>query len=187
MEKKFNLFHPYSLAVIVAVVSFGTLIYVGLIAPTPKEQTVEVKGATTQNETYSKTPLINYGMDLVVRDQSGTFDGRYLDQQEIEFTAYSEATVTYDLFKLTNKTNDRISLRITPKTVTNPNMNELEVRMLVDGGTFELYSFSKKPNQDYFAISLDPYQAEDIKLSVTADVLDTETVKGQVLFQIVEM
>lgn len=188
MERKFSLFHPYSLAVIVAVVSFGTLVYVGLIAPTPSEQEVEVKGATTtQSELYTKTQLRNYGMDLVLRDQSGTFNGKYLDQQEVSFTAYSEATVTYDLFKITNKTNDRISLRLTPKAVTNPNMKNLEVKMLVNGGVFELYSYSQRPNQDYFAISLDAFQSEDIRLVVMADTLDSETVKGEILFQIVEM
>lgn len=187
MEKKTNLFHPYNLAVLVAVVSFGTLIYVGLVAPTPESGDVEVKGITTETELYTKTQLRDYGADLLIRDQSGTFGDKYLDQQEIEFTAYSEATVTYDLFKLKNNTNDRVSLRITPKAVINPNMRNLTVQMLIDSGTFELYSFSQEPNQDFFAISLDPYESEDLKISVTADALDTETAKGEILFQIAEM
>ena len=187
MEKKFSLFHPYSLAVIVAVVSFGTLIYVGLIAPTPTSQEVEVKGAATQTELYTKTQLRDYGTDLLIRDQSGTFNGSYLDQQELEFTAYSEATVTYELFKLRNSTDERISLQITPKAVTNQNMRDLKVQMLINGGTFELYSFSTRPNQDYFAISLDPYESEDIRIAVTADNLDTETTRGEIMFQIREM
>lgn len=187
MQKKFNLFHPYSLAVLVAFTSFGALIYVGLTAPTPQTDQDEVKGATTEPEIYTTRQIKDYGNELTIRDQSGQFNGNYVDQREVSFTAYSEATVTYELLKLSNKTNERISLKITPKSVTNPNMRDLVVQMLINGGSFELYSNSTRPNQDFFAISLDPYESEDLRIAVTANELDSETVKGQILFQLSEM
>lgn len=186
MKQKINLFHPYSLAVIVALISFGTLIYIGLTAPTPEDAT-EVKGATTESALYSKSELRDYGTDLVITDQSAMFGDEFVDQQQIKFVAYSETSVTYDLFKMTNKTDNEVTLKITPKKVTNSNMKHLTVNLLIDGGTFEFYTNSEKPNQDYFAITLKPHQSEDIKLSVLADELETATTTGEIIFQIREL
>lgn len=186
MKRKFNIFHPYSLAVIVALVSFGTLIYIGLTAPTPKEVT-EVKGATTESDLYTKSPLKEYGTDLVINDQSAMFGNEFVDQQQVKFTAYSETSVTYDLFRITNKTDKEVTLKITPKKVTNVNMKHLTVNLLINGGTFEFYTYSETPNQDYFAITLKPHQSEDVKVSVLANELSTATTKGEMIFQIREM
>lgn len=181
-----KLFHPYKLALYVAVISLGVFGYIGLTAPTPEYKQVEVKGVTTAPSTYSRDRLLDYGQDLVIQDQSALFDGQYVDQQEITFRAFSDATVTYQLYNLKNRTDNPLTLRVIPKAVTDLDLRNMIVKLQFNGGEFELYNHSEKPNLDYFAIALDPYEGDDVKLIVQSDTLEQESVMGSVLIQLRE-
>lgn len=176
--------HPYNLALLVAVVSFGVLLYVGLVAPTPESEISTVKGVTTESDEYSREEITDYGDSLVIKDQSAYIGDEFVDQHEIEFEAYSGATVTYEVYRLRNKTDSVLPLRIIPKTVTENGMKNLTVKMIVNGGEFELYNHSTTPNSDYFAIALDPYETNDVKIVVYADEVSEEVINGSVLLQL---
>lgn len=179
-----KLFHPYNLAILITIVSFGTLLYIGLVAPTPKNEITEVKGVTTESsKDYVREPLKDYGTSLIIKDQSAYFNEEFVDQHEIDFKAFPGSTVTYELYRLRNKTNVILPIRIIPEKVNAIGMENLVVKMIVDGGEFELYNHSTSPNSDYFAIALDPYESNEVKLVIYADEVDQEVIDGTVLLQ----
>jgi len=178
-----KIFHPYSLALLVSVASLGILLYIGCIAPTPEGEYTKVMGVKTESEEYVREPLKDYEESLVIRDQSAYFGDDFVDQHEILFDAFSDATVTYEVYRLRNKTDSTLTIRVIPKKVNDPGLKNMVVKMVVDGGEFELYDHSTSPNSDYFAIALDPYESNDIKLVVHADEVDQEVIAGTVLLQ----
>lgn len=182
-----KIFHPYSLAVIVTVISLGILTYVGLTAPTPGDEIAEVKGAIAEPVSYTKLQRIDYGDDLIFQDLSGYIGEEFVDQEQIQFSAYSETSVTYDLYELKNKTNRRLTLRIIPQRADSGILENLLVKLSVNGGEFELYNHSREPNKDYFAISLDPNDSAILRLNVIADKLFSTTEPGFIILQTREM
>jgi len=178
-----KLLHPYKLALLTAIVSLGVFAYIGLVAPTPESEQIEVKGVTAEPTTYTKTPLMDYGTDLTIIDQSALFDGQFVDQEEIRFSAFSNSSVTYQLYNLRNNTDSKLTLKVIPKTVTDLDLRDMVIKMQFNGGEFELYNHSEKPNQDYFAITLDPYESDDFKLIVQTDELEKESVAGSIIIQ----
>lgn len=165
----------------------GVLLYVGLTAPTPTEEITEVKGAITEPVNYTKLRRIDYGTDLILQDQSGYIGEEFVDQEEIQFTAYSETSVTYDLYELKNKTNRRLTLRIIPQQTDSQTLDSLLVKLSINGGEFELYNHSQESNKDYFAISLDPNESAMLRLNIIADKLFSPTETAFIVLQIREL
>lgn len=181
-----KIFHPYSLALFVGFVSLAILIYVGLKAPTADQAPQEVKGAATESANYVIEKMKEYGTDLAVNDTSYLQDSELISQRELTFAAFSEATVTYDLFRFRNKTGEPLTLRITPQKANSANLENLDVRLKVNGGEFELYDHSQKPNEDLFAITLDPYQTLESQLVVTSDQMPSDKNFSSVIIQVSE-